>query len=56
MKSLLVATVKYIQFVDCVLDAVNHNEELQNWPLQQEEAYLDLPIDQYAKMTTKNDK
>ena len=45
MESKLKGIIKYLQFVDCILNAANQNEE--SWdksPKQQEEAYLGLPI------------
>ena len=45
MESKLEGTVTYLQFVDCTLDAAEQNEAPQDKPpLQQEEAYLGLPI------------
>ena len=41
MKSKLEGIVNYLQFIDCTLDAVKHNEE---HPKQHEEAYLGVPI------------
>ena len=43
MKSKLVGTLNYLQFVDCTLDAAMHNKEpYDRPPKQQEEAYLGL--------------
>ena len=45
MESKLTSRVNYLQFVDCIFDAAKQNEEPQDRPPQQEEeAYLDLPI------------
>ena len=45
MESKLEDTVDYLQFVDCILDAVKQNEEQWDRPQkQQEEVYFGLPI------------
>ena len=45
MESKLHATVNYLQFVDCILDAAKQNKEpYDRPPKQQEEVYLGLPI------------
>ena len=54
MKSKLKSTVKYLQFVDCTLDAAKENDASQDMPPpKQEKAYFGLPKDQYTNMTTE---
>ena len=56
MESTPECVVNYLQFVDCALNAAKQNEELQDRPQQQENAYLALSIDTYIKITVKDDK
>ena len=43
-------TVNYLRVIDCTHDAAKYTKELQDrTPKQQEETYVDLPIQQLAK-------